>query len=180
MNITARMMLVFLVALINLGLGFAAAVHAGRGPWSRYAKRLAASYASSKAAETPDQSVEQIAEHLAGMERRFEELLKHWSEEEIGSIDPTNLDQLRSTIQEMSGQVQQLAANESPELHEQAATGLRTLALVLHTATTELGKMIEPNKEGSMNPVPLLTSLQMACREVNMVFNALAFAELPN
>ena len=167
---TARMILVFSVALINLGLGFAAAVHAGRGPWSRYARRYSG---ISRSGPQVVKSIEQISKELEGLEQRFQELVQLFSGQ---TADRTRLEELRTIIRTMAVQVESLGTDEH---HEQASTGLRTLLLVLKTATTDLGKAIDSEEAGSLDPVPLLTSLQMACREVSMVFNALLFAELP-
>lgn len=174
---TARILLVFLVALINLGLGFIVAVHIGRGPWSRYARRSAANHAL-RAAPTPKavKSIEQIAVELEGMEHRLQELLQSFS---AGSAKSVNLDAIRSTVRSMVAQVEALAADETQEHHEQATTSLHTLLMALQAANADLEHSVENRDNGSRDPVPLLTSLQMACREVSMVFNALLFAELP-
>jgi hypothetical protein len=120
--------------------------------------------------------MEQISRELAGLEKRFQELVQLFSGQ---PANKTSLEELRSIIRTMAAQVESLGTDESQEYHEQASTGLRTLLLVLKTATTDLGKAIDSDEAGSLDPIPLLTSLQMACREVSMVFNALLFAELP-
>lgn len=171
------MAMVFLVALINLGLGFFVAVHLGRGPWSRHAKRSAASLALRNALPPKAiRSVEQIGKELQELEQRLQELLKRVSDE---SVERISLKELLTTLCSMMSQVEGLAVDDSHEHHEQATVGVRTLLQALHTATTDLGRTIEDDKRGSFDAVPLLSNLQMTCREVCMVFNALSFAELP-
>jgi hypothetical protein len=177
MTMTARILMVFFVALINLGLGFIIAVHLGRGPWSRHARRSAANLAQRTASQPKAvKSIEQIGTELEGMEHRLQELVQRVSDEPTEHV---NLKELLSTLRNMMTQVEAVAVDETQEQHEQATAGIRTLLQVLQTATADLGRAIEDDKKVSFDAIPLLSNLQMACREVNMVFNALLFAELP-
>ncbi len=173
------MMLVFVVALINVGLGFATAVYAGRGPWSRYARRPVTNPLP-RAIPKPriDKSIEQITGELEGLEFRFEELLERLTAEPTGQISS---EEVRSIVGNMGTQIESLtAAESSQERPEQASAGLRKLSLEVQTALTELDRAIEKSGKVSKDPVSLVTCLLMACREVRGVFNALMFAELPN
>src|SRR5688500_3552809 len=118
---TVRIVMVFLVALINLGLGFVIAVHLGRGPWSRHAKRSAANLAL-RSASPPKavKSIEQMGTELQGLEQRIQELLQRVSDESVERVD---LKELLTTLRNMMVQVEGLAVDETQEHHEQATAG---------------------------------------------------------
>jgi hypothetical protein len=171
------MTVILLIALINLGLGFAIAVYAGRGPWSRNVRRPeAAVEAAPIRSETAFKPAEQITRELDELEHGFSELLQRFTEE---PVDTNSLEELLGILRTMTSQVESLNTDPAEDYHEQTAAGLRNLYLALRTATKDLSKLLESSHDG-LDPVALLTSLQMSCREVRTVFNALLFAEMPH
>jgi anti-sigma28 factor (negative regulator of flagellin synthesis) len=185
----ARLALIFIVALVNLGLGFAIAIKAGRGPWSRHARRLAMNpapsteeapesdvHVSAEAAPRTAKPIEQIADDLDALESRVHKLQQRLA---AGEVDSQAVEELRSTIRDGVTQIEALdVANAIPEYPEQATAGLYALQVVLETVASDLGESGE-NRKGEPDLNTAATRVLMACREAGVVFNGLRFAELP-
>jgi hypothetical protein len=179
---------------VNLGLGFAIAIKAGRGPWSRYARRLAmkearkevptgedraesgtSSELGSESAPNPAKPIEEIACELEAMEARLLQLQERIA---AGGGPDEPLADLRTAIRDGVGQIEALdVANVTPEYPEQATAGLYALQVVLETVASDLDETGARVGAAELNTAA--SRVLMAYREAGVVFNGLRFAELP-
>lgn len=170
------MTLVLLIALINLGLGFAAAVYSGRGPWSRYARR----HSQSRQKQVQyAKSAPQIASELEHTEQEFQELAHHLTTE-----DPDH-QQVAELLVSVRNAIERFDAVAVDGVtggdEEKAKTGLKLLLTQLHSAVSELETATtEAGHQKSSQIVALADGLIEGCREARGVINAVQFSQQPD
>jgi hypothetical protein len=180
------MSLVLLVALINLALGFAAAVFLGRGPWSRHARRLShirkLRSSESHASTQPSRVSKTIAELTPDLERtehQFQSVAQQLSVDQSGP-GPQPSAALRTAVQAAIDQFDTVTVDgmQPSEVGSQATAGLGSLVALLQTARHDLEPLPGTASEStSPDLVQLANRLAAACREARGVFNAAMFSQ---
>ena len=171
----AWMKLVLLIALINLGIGFAAAVYSGRGPWSRYARRNFQAARHSKLTQT-HKTAPQIASELESTEHEFQDLSQQLSAENSQPVA-----ELLAAVRTAIERFDTVAVDGVTRVDcEQATTGLKSLLTRLHSAATELeAATTATDHQDPSELVALADGLIDGCREARGVINAVQFSQQP-
>lgn len=175
------MKLVLFIALMNLGIGFAAAVYSGRGPWSRYARRHSQAARQPKLSQPQTQtfkSAPEIASDLESTEQEFQGLAQQLSAEQSGQPPVTELLAAARMAIERFDTV--AVEGVSRVDGEQATTGLKSLLTRLHTAVNDLEAATSTaDIQKSSALTALADGLIEGCREARGMINAVQFSQQP-